>query len=115
MDLLATLGQTLYPGQRIPRVKGWTGAVNYHIPRDCEATLLDMDNPDIVYFKKNDANGNEQTAWYDIRERAIPEFDPEKYVSTEKFNERMEKIEHGIALLNKSFATKFGAIAEDDD
>lgn len=115
MDLLATLGQTLYPGQRIPRVKGWNGAVNYHIPRDCEATLLDYDNPDIVYFKKNDANGNEQTAWYDIHERAVPEFDPDKYVSTEKFNERMEKIEHGIDILTKSFASKFGTITEDAD
>ena len=114
MDFLSAFGQTVYQGQRLPRVKGWRGASDFHIPVNTEAALLDEDNPDIIYLKKNDANNNEKTAWYDLVERPIPEFDPDKYVSIKQFDERMEKIENGINTLAKSFAAKFGTESESD-
>ena len=114
MDFLSTFGQTTYPGQRLPRVKGYHAAKNYRTARDSEAVLIDEDNPDIVYFKKTDANGNDDTQGYNIIPIEEPEFDPTKYVSVEQFNKRMEKIENGIDSLTKSFAAKFGTEPESD-
>lgn len=114
MDFLSAFGQTTYPGQRLPRVKGYHAAKAYQTAHDSEAVLIDADNPDIVYFKKTDINGNDDTKGYDITPREDPEFDPTKYVSVEQFNKRMEKIEHGIDILTKSFAAKFGSESESD-
>ena len=115
MDFLSAFGQTVYQGQRLPRVKGYSGAEKFHIPINTEAALLDEDNPDVIYLKKNNSNNNEKTAWYDLIEKPIPEMDPEKFVTIEQFNRRMEKIEHGIDTLTKSFTEQYGRRSEYDD
>ena len=93
MDILNTLNQTLYPGYRVPRVKGWQGMKALFVPRDCEAIAIDEDpKVNIMYMKKVDANGVETMGWYDYTERANPEFDPDKYITKDEFNKKIEEV-----------------------
>ena len=93
MDILNSLNQTLYPGYRVPRVKGLEGAKAYFVPRDCEALMLDEDpDKNILYMKKVDSNGVETNGWYDYKEKPIPEYDPEKFVTKEELQDMMNSI-----------------------
>ena len=93
MDILNSLNQTLYPGYRVPRVKGYEGAKAYFVPRDCEAMMIDEDpNKNIMYMKKVDNNGVESVGWYDYKERPIPEYDPEKFVTKDELKNLKEDL-----------------------
>ena len=105
MDILNTFSQALYPGHRVIRVKGWQGMKSYPLPRDCEAIFIDEDpNVNIMYMKKVDVNGGESYGWYDFTERPNPEFDPEKYLTKEEFNKRIEEVIDAINSNRKPVA-----------
>lgn len=105
MDILNSLNQALYPGHRVIRVKGYQGAKDYPMPRDTEAIMIDEDpTVNYIYMKKVDVNGGEICARYKYEEDPVPEFDPEKYVTTEEFNSRMEEVLNGINTIKQSLA-----------
>lgn len=106
MDILNTLNQALYPGHRVIRVKGYKAAKEYPMPRDSEIIMLD-DDPAInyIYMKKVDVNGAEVIARYKYEEDPVPEFDPDKYVTMDTFNEKMKEVMDGINSI-KQFSTK---------
>ena len=97
MDLLKALGQTMMPGNRVPRVGSWDELKQYPMPVDCEGIFLDRDpNKDFIYMKRTDANGGEVCARYKITEDPVQEFDPDKYVKREDFDKLKEVVEHGF-------------------
>ena len=109
VDLITTLNQglsqSLYPGHRMPKAKGWELAEKYPIPRDCEAVILDSDpDSDYIYMKVTDANGGEQFERYKIVPDPIPRFEPGKYVTINDFNSFKEEILDGINSLKQSLA-----------
>lgn len=104
MDLLKALGQAMIPGYRIPRVGSWDELKQYHMPVDCEGIFLDRDpNKDYIYMKRTDVNGGEICARYKIEEDPVREFDPEKYVSVEEFNELKEIVTNGFDSILEQF------------
>ena len=110
MDLLKALGQTMMPGHRVPRVGSWDELKQYPMPVDSECIFLDRDpNRDYIYMKRTDANGGEVCARYKIKEDPVQEFDPEKYVRKEEYDELKEIVTNGfnslMEQLNKSTGT----------
>ena len=102
MDIFNNLNQILYPGNRVIRVKGYQGAKEYSIPRDSEVILLDVDPAvNYIYMKKVDNNGVEQLARYKFEEDPVPEFDPEKFVTKDDFNAKMQEVLDGINSLKQ--------------
>lgn len=113
MDILSSLSQglnqSLFPGRRVIRVKGYEAAEKYPMPRDCEVILLDDDpDTDYIYMKVTDTNGGEKFARYKIIEDPIPRFEPGKYVTTSDFNSFKEEILDGFDSLKQSIS----AVAE---
>ena len=107
MDILTSLNQALYPGQRVIKVKGYKAAKEYPMPRDSEAIFLDEDPAvNYIYMKKVDINGGERTERYSYKEDPVPEFDPSKYVTLETFNEKIQEVMDGINSL-KQQSSKF--------
>lgn len=100
MDILTSLNQAIYPGHRVIRVKGYMEAKKYPIPKDSEVIMLDTD-PDVnyIYMKKIDINGAENFQRYLFEEDPIPEFDPEKFITKDEFNHKMEEVLHAIDSL----------------
>lgn len=106
MDILNSLNNTLFPGHRVPRVNGWKEAEKYQIPRDCEVIILDQ-NPEVdyIYMKKVDVSGVETFARYRIEEDPIPEFNPEKFVTTDDFAKFKEEILNGFDSLKSAITS----------
>ena len=103
MDILSSLTQAMYPGSRVIRVKGYEAAKKYPMPRDSEAIFLEEDpNTNYIYMKKVDVNGGEVFARYKYEEDPIPEFTPEKYVTKEDFNTKLEEVMNGIDSIRES-------------
>lgn len=103
MDILSSITQAMYPGSRVIKVKGYQGAKNYPMPRDSEAIFLDED-PDVnyIYMRKIDVNGGEQFERYKYEADPIPEFSPEKFVTKEDFNQKLEEVMNGIDSIRES-------------
>lgn len=87
--------QTLLPGQRIIKLKGYDAVEKYSMPRDCECIFLDEDE-DVCYIKKTDTNGGQSIWMFDMTEREIPRFDPTKYVTKKDFESFKEDILNGF-------------------
>ena len=106
MDILNSLNNTPFPGHRVPRVNGWKEAEKYQLPRDCEVIILDQ-NPesDYIYMKKVDVSGVETFARYRIEEDPIPEFNPEKFVTTDDFTKFKEEILNGFNSLKSAITS----------
>lgn len=103
MDLFGAQPTTLAPGQRILKLKGYNAVDRYSMPRDCEAFFLDEDE-DVGYIKKTDNNGNAKILMFDMVEKEIPVFDPNKYVTKQYFDEFKEEILNGISDLKQTFS-----------
>lgn len=104
MELLNTTNPTLFPGQRLLKVKGTEAADKYPMPRDCEAPLFDEDE-DYLYVKKTDTNGGVILLRYKLEEDPIPHFDPKKYVTVDDFNTFKEDILNGFNDLRQALTT----------
>lgn len=97
------LNQTLYPGHREIRVKGWEAAQKYPMPRDCELIMIDADpKSDHIYMKVTDSNGGESFERYKITPDPIPKFEPGKYVTTNEMNSFKEEILNAINTIKQS-------------
>lgn len=103
MDILSSISQAMYPGCRVVRVKGYQGAKNYPMPRDSEAIFLDEDKDlNYIYMKKVDVNGNDVCERYKFEVDPVPEFTPDKYVTKEDFNRKLEEVMNGIDSIRQS-------------
>lgn len=111
--------QTLYPGHREIRARGWQEAEKYPTPRDCEVVIFDADpESDHIYIKVTDSNGGEQFARYRLVEDPIPKFEPDKFVTTNDFNKFKEEMTDGfnsIRQLITSTATAAEQSARSND
>lgn len=107
MDILSSFTQAMYPGCRVIRVKGYKGAKDYPMPRDSEAIFLDEDaDVNYIYMKKVDVNGNDICERYKFEADPVPEFTPEKYVTKEDFNKKLEEVMNGIDSIRESLGIK---------
>lgn len=109
MDILSGFGSDLFSGHRIIRVKSWESWTNMQIPPNCEVMGID-ENPDknYLYMKRCDQNGNVINARYKYTDDPVKEFDPEKYVTVDQFNELMEKVNNGFDSIQQSIAARGG-------
>lgn len=96
-------GQTYIPGQKIPRVRGYSEAEKYNLPRDCEAIFLDAEE-DYCYIKKVDQNGSERVLMAAVKLVDPPKFDPKKYVNVNDFNSFKEEILNAINDIKQTIA-----------
>ena len=103
MDILSSITQAMYPGYRVPRADGYLEAKKYPMPRDSEAVILDK-NPEsnYIYMKKVYINGADDFERYRIERDPIPEFTPDKYVTKEDFNKKLEEVMNGIDSIRES-------------
>lgn len=103
MELFNGQTQTLLPGQRLIKVKGYTGAEKYSnsMPRDCEAAMFDEDE-DFCYIAKTDTNGCAQLLMFQMTEVEAPVFKPDRYVTKEDFNSFKEDILNGFNTLQQA-------------
>ena len=103
MDILSSISQAMYPGCRVIRVKGYQAAKKYPMPRDSEAIFLDEDPAvNYIYMKKVDVNGNDECERYKYEEDPIPEFSPDKFVTKEEFDNKLEEVMNGIDSIRES-------------
>lgn len=111
MDILSSITQAMYPGCRVVRVNGYQEAKKYPMPRDSEAIFLDSNSDtNYIYMKKVDVNGNDICERYKFEADPIPEFTPEKFVTKEDFNKKIEEVMNGIDSIRESLG-----IAESND
>lgn len=90
-DILSTLSNAIYPGQRVLRFAGWEGLKKFHMPRDSEVIGLDVDpTKSYVYMKKVDGQGNEFCGRYSYYEDPVEEFTPGAYVRKSDFDKLPE-------------------------
>lgn len=109
MDLFNNQTQAFFVGQKIPKVSGFNAVDKFSLPRDCEAFFLDEEN-DIGYIKKTDVNGNGYKIWmFDMKEKPIPVFDPDKYVTKDEMNQLKEDITRGFDDLKQALSARSGA------
>ena len=106
MELFNGQTQTLLPGQRLIRVKGYSGAEKYSnsMPRDCEASMFD-DDDDYCYVAKTDTNGGVQLLMFKLIEEEAPVFKPDRYVTKEDFNAFKEDILNGFNTLQQAITS----------
>lgn len=106
MDLFNGQTQTLLPGQRLIKVKGYQGAEKYSnsMPRDCEASMFDEDD-DYCYIAKTDTNGGVQLLMFKMTEEEVPVFKPDRYVTKDDFNSFKEEILNGFNTLQQTIAS----------
>lgn len=108
MDVFTGNNQTLLPGQRLIKVKGYEAADKYPMPRDCETVLFD-DDEDYFYVKKTDTNGGVMLCRFKYEEDPIPHFDPKKYVTVDDFAKFKEDILNGFNDLQQTITERSGA------
>lgn len=102
MDILNSLGQAILPGARVRRFQGWEALTKFAMPRDSEVIGIDADDSkNYLYMKKVDANGNEVCARYHYDPDPVEEFDPDKYVTVQKFNDFREEMKLGFDSIRK--------------
>ena len=106
MELFNGQTQTLLPGQRLIKVKGYEGANKYadSMPRDCEAIFLDSDE-DTGYIAKTDTNGGVQIIMFDMVVKEPPVFKPELYVTKNDFESFKEEMLNGFNDLKYALAS----------
>ena len=103
MDILSSISQAMYPGCRVIRVKGYQAAKKYPMPRDSEAIFIDEDPAvNYIYMKKVDVNGNDICERYKYEEDPVPEFSPDKFVTKDEFNNKLEEVMNGIDSIRES-------------
>ena len=108
MDVFTGNNQTLLPGQRLIKVRGYEAADKYPMPRDCETALFD-DNEDYFYVKKTDTNSGVMLCRFKYEEDPIPHFDPKKYVTVDDFAKFKEDILNGFNDLQQTITERSGA------
>lgn len=97
MDILSSINQAMFPGQRVQRVNGWEGLKAFKMPRDSEGIFLDIDDSkNFIYMKKVDSNGIETCARYSYEEAPYEEFDPVKYATKKDLEQMKEDIVNGF-------------------
>ena len=103
MDILSSISQAMYPGCRVIRVKGYQAAKKYPMSRDSEAIFIDEDPAvNYIYMKKVDVNGNDICERYKYEEDPVPEFSPDKFVTKDEFNNKLEEVMNGIDSIRES-------------
>ena len=96
-DILSNISRAILPGARVPRVRGWEGALKFAMARDAEAILLDEDDSkDHMYMKYVDKDGNEICERYHYTRDPVKEFNPDEYITKEEFNALREEMHDGI-------------------
>jgi hypothetical protein len=109
MDILSGFGSDLFSGHRIIRVKSWDDWKKLQIPSNCELMGIDEDpDKNYLYMKRSDTYGNTKDARYKYTDDPVKEFDPEKYVTVDQFNELMEKVNNGFDSIQQSIAARGG-------
>lgn len=105
MDLFTNgNNQTLLPGQRLLKTKGYEAAEKYPMPRDCEVVIFDDEEP-YFYVKKTDSNGGVTFVRCKYEEDPIPRFDPAKYVTVDDLAKFKEEILNGFNNLQQTIAS----------